>query len=163
MPVETGMIPDAEADAMAQEAARDEAAAVSDPTVLAVTEPTGPTGPPPEVASVDVLAAEAAAAEGRPFVDVRGRRFHLRPKVPGMLLMQLSKSQTDLSSYGADTDPVRQAAALAKASDALTKLVVAEERQDFIDWCEDVDPPVEMPELMALVGKMMEVISGRPT
>lgn len=147
MPVETGMTPDDPDDVLAGAA---EAAQASAP-------------PPAEVASVEVLTAEQAAATGSPFVEVRGRRFNLRPKVPGMLLMQLSKAQTDLRAPGAADDPAKQAAALAKASDAITKLVVEAERHDFIEWCEDAEPSLEMVELMGFVGEMMTAITGRPT
>lgn len=147
MPVETGMIPDDDAEDVLAGAAQAGASS----------------GPPPEVASVEVLAAEVAAVDGAPTVTVRDRVFRLRSKVPGMLLMQLSKAQTDLAAPGALQDSGKQAAALAKTSDAITKLVVGEERSDFIEWCEDAEPPMEMPELMSLVGEMMVAITGRPT
>lgn len=146
--VNTGMIPDDETD-----------------DVLAGATTAAPAPPPPEVAGIEVLAAEqeASGEDTRPFVDVRGKRFFLRSKVPGMLLMQLSKAQTDLQAKGASLDTNRQAAAIAKTSDALTKLVVEEQRTDFIEHCEDIDPPIEMGELMGLVGEMMVAITGRPT
>lgn len=146
MPVETGMSPDDPDDVLAGAA---EAAQASAP-------------PPSEVASVEVLSAEQAAAAGNPVVEIRGRTFRLRSSVPGMLLLELSKAQSNLQAPGAAADPAKQAAALAKTGDAITKLVVAEERNDFIEWCEDAEPPLEMVELMGYIGKMMTEITGRP-
>jgi hypothetical protein len=158
MPVETGMIPDDEVQTgMVPE---------SDDVLDAASTGSGSTGPPPdEIASVDVIVAEAAANEdgGSPVLKTRGEVFALRSKVPGMLLMQLSKAQADITSANAETDFVKQSKALVKISDVITKLIAAEDRDRFIEWSEDTDPPLEMADLMELVGEMMTEITGRPT
>jgi len=156
VPVETGMVPDDQVDTGMVPAADDPPGGAAAPTS---------SGPPPEVASVEVLEAEVANTEpgNNPVLRVRGETFKLRKKVPGMLLMQMSKAQTDLGSPGIDESFERQARALSKISDVVTKLVSAEDRERFIEWSEDVEPELDMEAMMGLVNEMMEEITGRPT
>lgn len=166
MAVNTGMVPDTDLDDEDADVKLPIPAGgpVQDPSLLGgAQQRSASSPPPPEVASVDVLAAEAAAADDLPTVLVRDRVFRLRSKVPGMLLMQLSKAQSDLQAPGALANPNKQAKALATTNDAVTKLVAAEDRDDFIEFCEDAEPPMEMTELMGLVGEMMTAITGRPS
>lgn len=158
MPVETGMIPDDEVQTgMVPE---------SDDVLDGASTGSDSTGPPPdEIASVDVIAAETEANEdgGSPVLRVQGEVFKLRSKVPGMLLMQLSKAQNDIQSANAETDFIKQSKALGKISDVITKLIAADDRDRFIEWAEDTDPPLEITDLMGFVGEMMTEITGRPT
>lgn len=144
MAVNTGMVPD-------------------DDDVLADAGQTKATPPPAEIASVDVLAAEKAATEGTPTIPVRGQVFRLRSKIPGMLLLQLTRAQQDIQSPGGMEDPVKQSRVLATTFDTITKLVVGEDRDAFINWCEDAEPPLEMVEITSLLSEMMTEITGRPT
>lgn len=146
MPANTGFIPD-------------EDVVPSAPTA---------TGPPPTVAGLDAVAAEPPSnpsAEGgvadAPFVDVRDRRFTLRSAIPGMLLMRLTDTQVKLQRAG--NDQRRQLEALAMTGETIAKLVVEAERDDFIEYLETTEPPIETKEVSDLVRKMMEAVTGRPT
>lgn len=129
----------------------------------AVEQDEAPIPPPPtSIAGVDVIDAEPSAEDDdRPYVIVRGRTFHLRAAVPGLLLMRLAKSQVEVQQ--AQDDPAAQAAVMAATGDSITKLVVAEERRDFTSFVEEIDPPIEVRELMAMVKEMLEKVAGRPT
>jgi len=147
MPVNTGMTAD-------EDAATD---------VLIEVEDESKGAPPPgTVAGLDAIDNEPAADEIRK-IKVRDREFTLRSSLPGMLLMRLTKKQMELSKPGAVNDPMKQAEALSATGDMISKLVVEAEREDFIDYLEDVDPPVEVTELMKLMQEMTERVTGRPT
>lgn len=126
-----------------------------------------PTAPPSPVAGLDAVDAEPrpvgeeGEAQSAPTVTVRDKVFTLRSGVPGMLLMRLAKGQIEVSE--AQDDPDKQAMVMAAIGDSITKLVVKGERSAFTNWLEEVDPPVEVPELMALVKEMMGKVAGRPT
>lgn len=164
MPVNTGVTPDDVAIKVvnANGDAQDLLTAEEGDDVLAGANEAEQGIPPAEVASVDVVAAELTGTEVKQ-VDVRGKKFKVRSAVPGMLILQLTKAQTVLQAPGAEADPIRQAQALATTHDAITKLVAPDDRANFIEWCEDVEPPMDMEEVMGLVGTMMEAITGRPT
>lgn len=200
MPVETGMISDAEAEAMAAGEAAPPSAAVTDapdvtrhpetpqvdatppapapptpdpaPTVSTVSPDEvldaaeSPNVPPPEVAGLAVLEAEQQAQkpDTHPVVVVRGKTFRLRRKIPGMLLLKLTKTQVEVSRPAMQADAVAQAQALSASYDAMVKLVLPEEQDAFVEWCEDAEPEIEMSELMQDVLKqMMEAVTGHPT
>lgn len=145
MPVDNGMIPDDDTDGVLAAA---EAAAA-------------PSGPPPEVASVEVLTAEEAARNGSPQVEVRGRMFRLLPEIPGMLLLQLTLAQKKVRNSPNKTD--YQVDALAATGDLICSLVIEDEREEFIEACVHAQPTLGMEELMGMMRQMMEEITGRPT
>ena len=159
MPVETGMVPDDE---------------------IPVDEKSGASPPPPAVAGLEVVAAEAGAAdaEGPPVVEIRStqrfdaegnqldnppRKFALRAKIPGMLIMDLAQKQARVSSTQNEVDQANLFAALGQS---IQMLVVEDQRQDFLDHLIAVDPPIGIEELVGedgIIGKMMVAVTGRPT
>jgi hypothetical protein len=125
---------------------------------------------PESVAGLAPLAAEveakAAAADGGLFVEVRDHKFRLRSALPGMLIMDLADKQSKLK--GGVGDQQSQAAVFAALGRSMTFLVVAEERESFAEFLIEAEPPIEIDELIGgedggVLGRMMEVVSGRPT
>lgn len=155
MPVETGFVPDDEIDE------------IEIPAEATATDAELPIEP----GGLAVIAAEPGPAEDdpvtpppldqRPFVEVQGRIFHVRTPVPGMLLMTLSDTALRARTGGT------QGELFSTLARSLNALVVAEERNDFMDWLLVADPPIEMNYLITaetgLVSRMLAASSGRPT
>lgn len=163
---------------------------MSDPTANQPTDnAAAPEPPPAEVASTDVLANEPDAPnedgtpKGPPTVTVRDREFRLRTAVPSTLLGRFASIAREAQRWekklpkieGVDAVTIenptpQQAEALTKimglqaqSYDALSNLIDAEDREDFQDWCDTVDPPIEGPEQQDIIRDVMMAISGRPT
>lgn len=99
-----------------------------------------------------------------------GRSFHLRSAVPSALMGHLqATTKRVLPLVGRRnedlTDDQRSAALDAQVAfyNVLVKLVVPEERDDFIDHASDVDPPIDGEGWSTLVAAAIETIGGRPT
>lgn len=123
--------------------------------------------PPTDVAGLEALDNEP---DENPMLDVRGRSFRLRSVLPSMLIGRLNKTAEsargllgkefkDLTPSQAD----RFQSAVAASYDALIKMVVEDDRQDFVSWCEDVEPPINSTEQAELLRTAVETIVGRPT
>lgn len=116
------------------------------------------------------LGGDADGTPEGPHVDVRGRRFALRTAIPGMLMSRISRVGADAVRL-ADVDPTSMTEAqqrkLTEASastyDVFRRLVVREQVDDFIEYVEDAEPPIEFTELGEILASAMEAISGRPT
>lgn len=106
-------------------------------------------------AAVATLATEAEVDEDtRPTVKVRDRTFHLRRKLPGMVMLRLS----------AAADPTTPVPAQMSAMFTFfRKIVASDEAEDFIAYLEDADPEIEFDELTEVMNEAMEVLGGRPT
>lgn len=129
---------------------------------------------PAAVAGSQVLEAEAGtddddAPEGK-FLEVRGRRFPLRNGLPGMLISRISRVGADAQKLAkldvtnlTDAQTLKFAEASASTYDVFRRIIAPEAVDEFIEYVEDVEPPIEFDELGELLATGMETISGRPT
>lgn len=127
--------------------------------------------PPEQTAGLDPVVNEPEP-DAVLTLDVRGRSFRLRNGIPGVLVGRITKTAQAMSTLKLEgRDPKtftvserdKVQGAIVAAFDGLTKLVVEDERDEFIDWCEDVDPVLTDREQGELLSKALETISGRPT
>lgn len=127
--------------------------------------------PPQEVAGLDPVVNEPEPDEGL-YLPVRDRRFKLRNGIPGVLVGRITKTaqavgalnlgERDPSTY-TESERRKIQAAIVASFDGLTKLIVEDERDGFIEWCEDVDPVLGDKEQGELLATALETITGRPT
>lgn len=136
--------------------------------------------PPVEISGQEVLDAEPKATDEdgndtRPTLKVRAdteqaQQFHLRMGVPNALLGRVQKLGKGVDKLAAkkgddltDAEKERLTNLQIAIYDSLVMLVVADERDTFIDWAIEVDPPVEGEEWSKLMASAIEAITGRPT
>lgn len=94
------------------------------------------------------------------FVEFFGEQFAAPQRINQRLLIKVSR----LAAEGADTEDMDEAKAKAAAivlDQMIEQCVRAEDKQRFEDICDR--ERVNDEELMEFVGKVMEVVSGRPT
>ena len=139
---------------------------------------TTPEAPPPAAPPPDNVGGQAAldgedGGDGRPVLrhEVLGdRTFHLRSGVPSALLGRLQSTARKVVPLADKrnedmTDADKQAAMDSQVAffDAVVKLIVAEERDAFVEYCEDRDPVIDGDGWALLLGAAIETVSGRPT
>lgn len=115
-----------------------------------------PAADAPEVSPVDVLAAEAEVADTGLYLEVRGRKFKLVEIIPAMTMLKLSAASDPKTPIPAQMSAI---------AGFLHKIVVPDERDEFIAFLEDADDPViEFDELNTILTEATEIIGGgRPT
>lgn len=112
---------------------------------------------PVPVSQVEVLASEAEASEDQSTADlleVRDRKFTLVDKVPAMTMLKLSAAADPKTPVPAQMGAI---------ASFLHKIVVPDERDDFLQYLEDAEPVIEFDELNEVLTRATEVIGGRPT
>lgn len=114
------------------------------------------TPPATEVASpVEVLAAEAESDETTyDNLSVRDKQFRLAPKIPAMVLLRLSAAADPKTSV-----PAQMGAILS----FLERIVLPDDRSEFLDYLESAEPVIEFEELNNILTEATEIISNRPT
>lgn len=131
-------------------------------------------GPPSDIAGIDAVANEPTGDESgdeRPFVMVRGRRFHVRSQVPALILQKHTKARVDYPRLAAGTlltdltDSQRRKYDTLKAVtyEVLMALIVEDERDDFEEFVTYDDPPIDDEQLGVILQDAVSAAAGRPT
>lgn len=121
-----------------------------------MTEEVTPVTPAP-VNPVEVLAAEAAAAEVTPegdYLPVRDKKFRLVDEIPGITMLKLSAASDPKTPIPAQMSAI---------FDFFDKIVVVDERAEFMDFLADAIPVIQFEELNEILTNATEIIGGRPT
>lgn len=110
-------------------------------------------------ADLDALAAEADVEDGVEPDDhdvllVRDKRFRLVTAIPAMTMLKLSASSDP------KTPVPKQMEAIASF---LTRIVIEEDREEFLAFLEDADPVIDFEEINTILTDATEAISARPT
>ena len=121
-----------------------------------MTEEVTPVTPEP-VSPVEVLAAEAEAAESAPegeYLPVRDEKFKLTDEIPGITMLKLSAASDPKTPVPAQMSAIYS---------FFEKIVTPEEHDRFIAYLEDAIPVIAFDELNAILTTATEIIGGRPT
>jgi hypothetical protein len=105
--------------------------------------------------TVDTSGYAAVRNEGEPaFIEVRGQKFRLIPKLPAMTMLDLA-----MAGDPAATDMER----LRAVRSFIDIAVVPEQAPAFQRLLRSTDDPIGMDELMKVIEKAVELLTGRPT
>jgi hypothetical protein len=87
-------------------------------------------------------------------VTVRGRDFRVVDTIPAIVILKLARAQTANESMEV----------LAVVYDLLRAAVAPEDLAEFEKWLADPHDghPIDVDELIAIVGEIMEAVVGRP-
>lgn len=134
--------------------------------------------PPASIAGVDALADDV----DEPGFECRGRRFRVAENVPSMMFQRITSDGRKVEKLGKKVPrkddgvtPVDETAPatlewqqlnidlMARNYDAIVKCVHPDERDEFMDWTDDLEPAIGPSEQVELTKAIMEAVAGRPT
>jgi hypothetical protein len=136
------------------------------PTVDAAAPPE----PPPEsVAGVGALVDPT----DEPGFECRGRRFRVADDVPSMTFQRITSDGRRVEKLGkrvprqedgvTPVDPTATVDLMARNYDALVKCVHVDDREEFMDYVDELEPAIGPAEQVELTRTIMEACAGRPT
>lgn len=128
-------------------------------TVSTVTTvPAEPAAAPVEQGSthdaLDALEAETQPETNHLTITVRDTKFRLVREVPAIVMLRLS------AAGDSKTPPAKQMSAIVTF---LEKVIIEDDRDDFLELLEDAEPVIDFDELSEILEQATEVIAGRPT